>query len=126
MGVCLGDGGSRRQKRRHLYAEHRCERFVLAEDHYEMGARVVCSGDETTIRARHVINAAGVESDRIHNMVAPPAFGVPTRGEYYILDGTAAGHVVRSVVFPCPTRAGKGVTILRRFMEITLSVRMRK
>jgi glycerol-3-phosphate dehydrogenase len=82
------------------------------EDHYEMGARVVCSGDETTIRARHVINVAGVESDRIHNMVAPPAFEiVPTRGEYYILDGTAAGHVVRSVVFPCPTRAGKGVTI---------------
>jgi glycerol-3-phosphate dehydrogenase len=59
-----------------------------------------------------VINAAGVESDRIHDLVAPPAFDiVPTRGEYYLLDGTAAGSVVRSVVFPCPSREGKGVTV---------------
>ena len=59
-----------------------------------------------------MINAAGVESDRIHNMVAPSAFEiVPTRGEYYLLDGTAAGHVVGSVIFPCPTRAGKGITV---------------
>ncbi|MBP6161855.1 MAG: FAD-dependent oxidoreductase [Clostridia bacterium] len=64
------------------------------------------------ISARYVINAAGVESDRIHNMVAPPAFEiVPTRGEYYLLDGTTAGHVVGSVIFPCPTRAGKGITV---------------
>ncbi|MGI6507731.1 MAG: NAD(P)/FAD-dependent oxidoreductase [Saccharofermentanales bacterium] len=66
----------------------------------------------TTICSRYVINAAGVESDRIHNMVAPPAFDiVPTRGEYYLLDGTAAGRVVNSVIFPCPTCAGKGITV---------------
>jgi glycerol-3-phosphate dehydrogenase len=80
-------------------------------DCYELKSRFG-SGDEGTIRARYVINAAGVESDRIHDLVAPPAFDiVPTRGEYYLLDGTAAGSVVRSVVFPCPSREGKGVTV---------------
>ncbi len=76
------------------------------------GANAFTSVDTTAIRARYVINAAGTESDRIHNMVAPPAFEiVPTRGEYYLLDGTAAGKLVGSVIFPCPTRAGKGITV---------------
>ncbi len=81
-------------------------------DHYEIETQVTCAGQGATIPARYVINAAGLESDHIHDLVAPHAFEiVPTRGEYYLLDGTAAGEVVRSVVFPCPTRVGKGVTV---------------
>lgn len=65
---------------------------------------------KTMIRARYLINAAGVESDTIHNMVAPPSFEiVPTRGEYYLLDRTV-GPLVKSVIFACPSAAGKGVT----------------
>lgn len=99
------------------------------QDHYEIKSHTIRSAlnmsedssfqqeyhretDIIAIRAHYVINAAGVESDLIHNMVAPPAFEiVPTRGEYFLLDGTAVDHLVGSVVFPCPTRAGKGVTV---------------
>lgn len=62
-------------------------------------------------QARYILNAAGVQADKIHNMVAPPAFSiVPDRGEYYLLD-KAQGQRVQSVIFQCPTQVGKGTLI---------------
>ncbi len=61
--------------------------------------------------ARFVVNAAGVEADRIHAMAAPPDFRTtPCRGEYYLLD-KSEGRTVRHIIFQCPTRAGKGVLV---------------
>ena len=51
------------------------------------------------IRARRVINCAGVFADRIHEMVAPPAFSITTRkGQYFVLDKTA-GQLVKALEF---------------------------
>ncbi|MGI6156931.1 MAG: NAD(P)/FAD-dependent oxidoreductase [Saccharofermentanales bacterium] len=69
------------------------------------------NGERRVISARYVVNAAGVESDHIHNMVAEPAFEIhPTRGEYYLLD-RSIGPLVRHVIFQCPSAKGKGVTV---------------
>lgn len=61
--------------------------------------------------SKYVINAAGVESGDIHEMVAEKTFTVmPNRGEYYLLDkceGERASHVL----FQCPNKDGKGVLI---------------
>ncbi len=61
--------------------------------------------------AKYVINAAGVESDLIHEMAAEKTFTVlPNRGEYYLLDkceGSRANHVL----FQCPNKDGKGVLV---------------
>ena len=69
---------------------------------------------ETTagaVEARAVINAAGGYSDRIHNMVAAPAFRImPSRGEYYLMDKSEGG-LAHSVLFQCPSAAGKGVLV---------------
>ncbi len=69
---------------------------------------------ETTkgpFEARYVINAAGVYSDVIHDMVAPHAFTVlPNKGEYYVLDKSECGRA-RHVLFQCPNQDGKGVLI---------------
>ena len=66
---------------------------------------------DKTIEAKYVINAAGVNSDLIHNMVAEESFKItPVAGEYYLLDkgeGTRAKHVV----FQCPNELGKGVLV---------------
>lgn len=66
---------------------------------------------ETKIEAKYVINAAGVHSDTIHNMVAQPSFEIiASAGEYYLLDkgeGTRANHVI----FQCPNKDGKGVLV---------------
>lgn len=62
-------------------------------------------------KAKHVINAAGVFADKVHNMVAEPAYTIePTRGQYYLLD-RVAGQTVKSVIFPCPTPISKGILV---------------
>jgi glycerol-3-phosphate dehydrogenase len=65
-------------------------------------------GDYT---ARFVVNAAGVASDTVNDMIAEKFFTItPKRGEYYILDTTEAA-LVNTVVFPCPSKLGKGVLV---------------
>lgn len=68
-----------------------------------------------TIKARAVINAAGVFADQIHNLAAVPAGGeplaiTPRRGEYKLLDTTAGAHVAHTI-FMLPTKMGKGVLV---------------
>ncbi len=61
--------------------------------------------------ATYVINAAGVYSDDIHNIVAEPTFKItPSAGEYYLLD-KVEGTRVNHVVFQCPNELGKGVLV---------------
>ena len=63
------------------------------------------------VEARCVINAAGVDSARVHAMAAGPGFSIhPCRGEYYLLDHSE-GRTVRHVIFQCPTKNGKGVLV---------------
>ena len=77
-----------------------------AKDHY------VAHTNRGEIAARFVVNAAGVFSDTIHNMVAEPAFAItPVRGEYLLLDKDQ-GALVQRAIFQLPTEAGKGVLVL--------------
>jgi glycerol-3-phosphate dehydrogenase len=44
-------------------------------------------------------------------MVSGPAFNIiPSRGQYFMLDKTEAG-IVKSTIFPCPSKAGKGIIV---------------
>jgi glycerol-3-phosphate dehydrogenase len=70
------------------------------------------AGDKV-VRARAVVNAAGVYADEVHNMVAEPDDRlriVARKGEYYLLDNTV-GDYVRHTVFMLPTAMGKGVLV---------------
>ena len=61
--------------------------------------------------ARYVINAAGVDADRVHALLETPDFETkPSRGEYYLLDKTEGKRVSR-VIFQCPGPEGKGVLV---------------
>ena len=63
------------------------------------------------VEARFVVNAAGVDSDKVHAMVGGSGFHItPNRGEYYLLDKTQ-GTLVDKVVFQCPNKDGKGVLV---------------
>lgn len=65
-------------------------------------------GDE---EARFVVNAAGVDAGKVHEMAAEPTFKtIPCRGEYYLLD-KSEGTRVEHVIFQCPTKAGKGILV---------------
>jgi glycerol-3-phosphate dehydrogenase len=64
-----------------------------------------------TIDARYIINCAGLNADRINNMVAAESFKIsPRRGEYNIFD-KSVGDIVNTVVFPCPSKLGKGILV---------------
>lgn len=61
--------------------------------------------------ARFVVNAAGVDADRVHALLEPTSWHtLPNRGEYYLMDKSEGARVGR-VIFQCPGPEGKGVLV---------------
>ena len=61
--------------------------------------------------AKAIVNAAGLYSDTIHNMVCGEKIKVHARrGEYFLLDKTAGNHLSRTI-FQLPNKFGKGVLV---------------
>ena len=82
---------------------------VTAIEKIEGGYRITAGGE--VVEARMVVNAAGAEADRIHDLIAPHAFTtLPSRGEYYLMD-KSQGALVDHVIFQCPNKDGKGVLV---------------
>ncbi|MBZ9634228.1 NAD(P)/FAD-dependent oxidoreductase [Clostridium sp. FP1] len=64
-----------------------------------------------TIETKLIINAAGLFSDEINNMVSNHKFKIlPKRGEYVLFD-KAIGDLVTKTIFQLPTKLGKGVLV---------------
>lgn len=60
-----------------------------------------------------VINASGVHSGEIASWAGDTSFKIiPTKGEYFLLDRTTQGFI-HSFLFACPSKAGKGITVLQ-------------
>ena len=73
------------------------------------GYTVITNNGE--ISAKYVINAAGVYSDFIHNLVCEDKIKITARrGEYVLLD-REVGDLVKHTVFQLPTKLGKGVLV---------------
>ncbi len=71
---------------------------------------IITAGDNK-IEAKTVINAAGIYSDKIHDMVLPHEFEItPNKGAYFLLDKNEATRA-KQVVFQCPNKDGKGVLV---------------
>lgn len=63
------------------------------------------------ILTKTVINAAGVYSDEIHNMVSETKLSItPRKGDYCLLDKEAGNHVSYTV-FQLPGKYGKGILV---------------
>ncbi|MBR6562634.1 MAG: FAD-dependent oxidoreductase [Clostridia bacterium] len=71
--------------------------------------RITAGGRE--LDTKYIINAAGLYSDRIAELVGAKDFTIsPSKGQYYLLDKTS-DWLVNSVIFQCPTEKGKGVLV---------------
>ena len=69
---------------------------------------VTVKGD---LEAKVVINAAGVYSDKLHNMVSDETMTItPRRGDYFLLDRSTGGFV-NNTIFQLPGKLGKGVLV---------------
>ncbi len=63
------------------------------------------------VYAKTVVNAAGIFSDEIHNMVCEDKLHITARkGAYCLLDKEAGGHV-KYTVFGLPGKYGKGILV---------------
>ena len=87
-----------------------------ADDHY-----ILKTKDGEEIQTKAVVNAAGLYSDAIHDMVmADNKFEIRARrGEYLLLDKATAGYV-NHVLFNLPTEKGKGILVTPTIDENTL------
>lgn len=67
--------------------------------------------DGRNIKAKYIINAAGLYADKIHNLIAEPSFKIkPRKGEYYVMD-KSQGQLFEKTLFQCPSKKGKGVLV---------------
>lgn len=67
--------------------------------------------NDEVIKSKYVINAAGVYSDKINNMVGGDEYYIiPRKGQYKVLD-KSEGKMVNHTLFQCPTEKGKGVLV---------------
>lgn len=100
-----------------------CEVFVRTGGQIRLNSEVRSTGRDggewvlrlpnDTVRARFVVNTAGLYSDEVHAQVALPDFKIrPARGQYFLLDKSQGSHV-RRVLFSCPSADTKGVLIAR-------------
>lgn len=73
--------------------------------------KFVVETNNGTYETKAVINCAGIHSDQIHNMVAPPSYVIKARrGQYFVMDKTE-GARVNMTIFQCPSELGKGVLV---------------
>lgn len=64
-----------------------------------------------TIFAKAVVNSAGAGYNDVAKLLGTETYDIKyRRGEYYVLDNSEY-EVVKSTVFPLPTKAGKGVLV---------------
>jgi glycerol-3-phosphate dehydrogenase len=75
------------------------------------GCFIIASAAGSTVKARYVINAAGLYSDSVAAMAGDDSFRIrPRRGEYLVLD-KGAGTLCSHTIFRTPTKMGKGILI---------------
>ncbi|MFK4772090.1 NAD(P)/FAD-dependent oxidoreductase [Rhizobium sp. ZW T2_16] len=67
-----------------------------------------------TLRARSVINCAGIQGDRVEEMLlGTSTFEIrPRKGQFVVFDKSAARHL-RTILLPVPTARTKGVVLTR-------------
>ncbi len=63
------------------------------------------------IGARYIVAACGIHSDDIAELCGDKTFEIyPRKGEYMLFDKSVAG-IVNNVLFPLPTKNGKGILV---------------
>ena len=84
---------------------------IPLEDNKREGYFRLTFKNGSSVDARFIVNAAGIYSDVVQQLIGEKRFTVkPRKGEYYILDKRQGGLVDRTI-FMCPSKLGKGVLI---------------
>ncbi|NFN98065.1 NAD(P)/FAD-dependent oxidoreductase [Clostridium botulinum] len=63
------------------------------------------------IKSKYIVNAAGLYSDKIVNMLGMDDFKILPRRGQYVLSTKDQGYLVNKVIFQVPTEKGKGILV---------------
>ena len=86
--------------------------FNLASARREGDLWVIKAADGREVRARYVVNSAGLYADAVSAAFGAEEFAIkPRKGEYYLLDKMTKAKPNR-VIFPVPTAVSKGMLII--------------
>ncbi|MDP2791605.1 MAG: NAD(P)/FAD-dependent oxidoreductase [Rectinemataceae bacterium] len=86
--------------------------FAVASGRRAGDTWVVKAADGREVRARYVVNSAGLYADAVSAAFGAEAFTIkPRKGEYYLLDKMTKAKPNR-VIFPVPTAVSKGMLII--------------
>lgn len=98
-------------------AENACENGVEFKFNTEVKKVTKAEGGyeletaDGVITTKYVVNAAGIYSDDIHNMVSEKKIHItPRKGDYCLLD-KEAGEYVSHTIFQLPGKYGKGILV---------------
>ncbi|MGL4283945.1 MAG: NAD(P)/FAD-dependent oxidoreductase [Eubacterium aggregans] len=75
------------------------------------GHFVLNSTEGRRIEADYVVNAGGVQSDKISEMVGVDDFRILPRSGEYLLMARGTGSLVHNLLFQMPTKMGKGILV---------------
>ncbi len=76
------------------------------------GSGLCVISDSKKFTARFVVNAAGLYADEVSRLAGAEEFTIiPRKGEELLLDKRVGG-VVKSVIFPTPTKNSKGILVI--------------
>lgn len=77
----------------------------------ENGAVVGVKTPEGVIAAKYVVNAAGTRADAVSRLAGDDSFAIqPRKGEYILFD-KSVGNLVKTAIFPTPTKLSKGILV---------------
>lgn len=62
-------------------------------------------------KTRYIVNAAGVYSDKVAQMVGDDSFSILPRSGQYLLFARGSGEAIKHVIFGLPTSKGKGILL---------------
>ena len=84
--------------------------FKVDAIEYDGNEFTVKSADKS-IKAKYVVNAAGVYCDEIAAMIGDDSLHTVVRKGEYMLCDKSVGNLVNTVIFQCPNKMGKGVLV---------------
>ena len=77
----------------------------------EQNGVIVVSDGNRCVTARYAVAACGVHSDSVAELTDDKDFEIiPRKGEYMLFDKSCAG-IVNNVLFPLPSKKGKGILV---------------
>ncbi len=94
--------------------------FEVVNQEFKNNHYIIESKRGDRVKARFVINAAGLFADEISKIFKAEEYRIaPRKGEYYILDKNINYRPTR-VIFPVPTRISKGILVVPTIEGTTL------